>query len=146
MLTNLPVETWPTTPALELYRLRWQIEMRIKCLKSVLMLDGLRAQEPDLAQAYLLGKLLGALLVESLNQQVRAAQPDWWTDTERPINHWRLTSLGWQALAEVIRGPMTWPLLLGALPRLRRFLCDEPRKRIPQWLKAQELLHHPSSC
>jgi hypothetical protein len=146
VLTNLPVETWPAPQVLELYRLRWQIEMRIKCLKSVLILDGLRAQKPDLAQAYLLGKLLGALLVERLSQQVRTAQPDWWTDTERPINHWRLTCLGWQALAEIIRGPITWSLVLSALTRLRRFLCDEPRKRIPQWLKAQKLLHDLSSC
>jgi hypothetical protein len=146
VLTNLPRATWPSVRVLELYRLRWQVEMRIKALKSLLWLDGLRVQDPDLAQAYLLGKLLGALLVQVLSQQVRSAQPDWWTDTQRPISPWRLTRLTWDVLAETVRGPLDWTMVTTHLDRLRRFLCDEPRQRIPQWLLAQRLVHDLSSC
>jgi len=146
VLTNLPVESWSGAQVLELYRLRWQIEMRIKCLKSLLELDGLRTQDAQLAQTYLLGKLLGALLVEALNQQVHIAQPDWWTDIERPINHWCLTRLAWHILADAIRGPLTWMQVLSSLPSLRRFLCDEPRKRPRQWLTVRRLLPTLPSC
>ena len=46
--------------------MRWQIEITFKRLKSLLHLDQLRAKEPALARAYILAKLLGALLVEEL--------------------------------------------------------------------------------
>ncbi|MGB9593423.1 MAG: transposase [Anaerolineae bacterium] len=53
VLTNLPVSAWPAQDVLGLYRFRWQVEMLIKRLKSLLALDGLRARDPHLAQAYL---------------------------------------------------------------------------------------------
>jgi hypothetical protein len=146
VLTNLPAEAWPATQVLELYRLRWQIEIRIKRLKSLLDLDGLRAQDRDLAQAYLLGKLLGAVLAEGIGRQLQNVQPEWWTDTERPINHWRLTRLVWEVIAETVRGPIPWMRILQKSTHLKRFLCDEPRKRRPQWQTAQRLLHGLSSC
>ena len=47
------------------HRLRWQIEIVIKRLKTVLELDKLRARAGGkLAQVYLLGKSLYALLIE----------------------------------------------------------------------------------
>jgi hypothetical protein len=51
---------------LETYSFRWQIELAFKRLKSLLHLDHLRAHDPDLAQTYLLAKILAALLVEEL--------------------------------------------------------------------------------
>ena len=57
---------------LELYRLRWQIECAFKRLKSLLHLDALRAFDPDLAQTYLLAKLLGAVMVDAF----QAPDPD----------------------------------------------------------------------
>ena len=54
---------------LELYRLRWQIAIAFKRLKSVLHIDELRAFDPDLAQTYLLAKLLGAVLVDAIRTQ-----------------------------------------------------------------------------
>jgi hypothetical protein len=51
---------------LELYSFRWQIELAFKRLKSLLHLDHLRAHDPNLAQTYLLGKILSALLLEDM--------------------------------------------------------------------------------
>ncbi len=51
---------------LELYRLRWQIALAFKRLKSLIHIDELRAFDPDLAQTYLLAKLLGAVLVDAI--------------------------------------------------------------------------------
>ena len=65
LLTNCEAGVTPEQ-ALEAYRFRWQIELAFKRLKSLLHLDQLRAKDPDLAQTYLLAKILGALLVEEL--------------------------------------------------------------------------------
>lgn len=49
----------------ELYRLRWQVELVIKRLKSLLNIDKLRAKQGEkLADVWLHGKLLYALLIE----------------------------------------------------------------------------------
>jgi hypothetical protein len=146
VLTNLPAESWSAAQVLMLYRLRWQIELHIKCLKSVLNLDGLRVQDPEMAQAYLLAKLLAALLTQDLHQQIHLLHPDWWTDRQRPINRWHLTRLAWQVLAIAIIGPLTWTLVISHLIDVRRLVCDEPRKRSPQWLIAQRFLHGMPSC
>ena len=67
VLTDLDRERLPTVQALELYRLRWQIELVFKRLKSLLGLGNLRAKNGALARTYLLSKILGALLVEELS-------------------------------------------------------------------------------
>lgn len=66
ILTTLPEADASAEDVLELYRLRWQIECAFKRLKTLIQIDHLRAFDPDLAQTYLLAKLLGALLVDAL--------------------------------------------------------------------------------
>ena len=66
VITDLPGEVLPAGEALELYRLRWQIEIVFKRLKSLMHLDHLRAKDPALAQAYLYAGILGALIVQEL--------------------------------------------------------------------------------
>ncbi len=75
VFTDLPREVLPTAEALEMYRLRWQIEIVFKRLKSVLDLDGLRAKNPDLARAYLYAKILGALVAQELCHDALAFFP-----------------------------------------------------------------------
>ena len=66
ILTTLPEAKADAAEILELYRLRWQIEIAFKRLKSLIQIDELRAFDPDLAQTYLLAKLLGAVLVDAI--------------------------------------------------------------------------------
>ena len=75
VITDLPSEVLPADEALELYRLRWQIEIVFKQLKSLMHLDHLRAKDPALAQAYLYAGLLGALIVQELCQGTRLFSP-----------------------------------------------------------------------
>lgn len=61
--------------ALELYRLRWQVELAFKRLKTLVAFDALRAHDPDLARAYLLCKLLAALVIDELSEAHLAFSP-----------------------------------------------------------------------
>jgi Transposase DDE domain len=65
VLTNLP-EEYTATKVLELYRLRWQIEMKFKNLKSVLHLGEVPARNGELFKVYVIAKLLVALVIENL--------------------------------------------------------------------------------
>jgi hypothetical protein len=66
VITDLSREEASAVQVLEFYRLRWQIEIAFKRLKSVLQIDELRAKEPRLARTYILSKILGALIVEEM--------------------------------------------------------------------------------
>ena len=59
----------------ELYRVRWQIELAFKRLKSLMGLDSLRAKDPLLARAYLLAKMIAAVLIETIADRCRAISP-----------------------------------------------------------------------
>ncbi|MBX3638136.1 MAG: IS4 family transposase [Rubrivivax sp.] len=56
----------PAQNIMELYRLRWQVELAFKRLKSLLQLGHLKKFDRDGARAWLQGKLLVACLIEKL--------------------------------------------------------------------------------
>ena len=60
---------------LEWYRLRWQVELVFKRLKSLARLGHLPKHGDDSARAWLYGKLLVALLVDKLVDHARAVSP-----------------------------------------------------------------------
>jgi hypothetical protein len=66
VITDLPADVLPAVEALELYRLRWQIEIFFKQLKSILDLDNLRAHDPQMVRTYLYANILGALIIDEL--------------------------------------------------------------------------------
>jgi hypothetical protein len=139
LLTSLPPEPWPASSVLELFGFRWQVELVFKRLKSLLDFDGLRTQDPQLAQTYLLAKLLAALMVEHMMAAVYVRVPDWFVSPQRPVSVWRLTALFWDQLRQHICGQLSITTFLEYLPRLRRFLCEPPRNR-PQQLAYARLL------
>jgi hypothetical protein len=75
VVTDLDADRLPPVQALELYRLRWQIELVFKRLKSLMGLGNLRAKDKQLARTYLLSKILGALLVEELSDRALSFFP-----------------------------------------------------------------------
>ena len=72
--TTLP-DTFSPAAVLELYRLRWQIELAIKRLKSLLGLGHLPKKDPASARAWLHGKLFISLLVERMVEQANSFSP-----------------------------------------------------------------------
>jgi len=60
---------------LELYRLRWQIEIKCKTLKSVLHLGNPPTRSGELLNVYLTAKLIVALLIEEFVYQAESIPP-----------------------------------------------------------------------
>jgi hypothetical protein len=65
LLTSLPVETGPPLRVLSSYRLRWQVELAFKRMKSLVGLEELRAKDPALARAWINAAFVAALIAEA---------------------------------------------------------------------------------
>jgi Transposase DDE domain len=66
--TTLPAEDYPAVEVLAAYRLRWQIELAFKRLKSLLHIDKLPARTDLGARSWLYPHLILALLCDDLSQ------------------------------------------------------------------------------
>lgn len=75
VLTSLPAPEVSARQVLELYRLRWQIELAFKRLKSLLHIGHLHTFDPASSRAWLHGKLLTALLIERLLLETKIFSP-----------------------------------------------------------------------
>jgi hypothetical protein len=66
VITTVP-ESVATDPVImELFRVRWQIELEFKRLKSLLGLDALPSRQGPTAESWILARILAAILVEKL--------------------------------------------------------------------------------
>ena len=74
VLTNLPADV-SAEKVLELYRLRWQIEMKFKTLKSLLHLDNIPARTDEALRVWVLAKMLLALLLDALIERAESFSP-----------------------------------------------------------------------
>jgi hypothetical protein len=137
LLTNLPANHYPLQCVLDLYRFRWQVELAFKRLKSLINLDYLRAKDPQLAQVYLLSKLLAVILMERIQLYLMTQYPAAFSSLQRPISFWRLNALVWDFLRSLVRGPISLANILAAFPALLKYLGDEPRFRQQQLAKAR---------
>jgi hypothetical protein len=68
ILTTLNASQLPATAVLGLFRLRWQIELLFKRLKSLLHLDTLPSREGPTAKSWMLARLIAAGLAQRLVQ------------------------------------------------------------------------------
>lgn len=127
LLTSLPPEKVPAKAIGKLYRGRWQIEIVIKRLKSLLALDALRARRGSrLARVYLLGKLLYSLIIERKTLRLKQAK-----DVE-----WRM----WKLIAQQVKTSIAFPhqLDLEIDSDVLGVLKERQRKRKPLRTKIAE--------
>jgi hypothetical protein len=108
VFTTVPPHVIGTETVLALYRLRWQVELAIKRLKSVLDLDQLRAKQgSQLADVWLHGKLLYALVIDKYAR--RRVDDDWSRlEKQRPATWWRVWKIIRREVAEWITGVLHW--------------------------------------
>ena len=69
--TSLP-DVFDAATILEIYRLRWQIELVFKRMKSIMGLGHLPKTDPNSSRAWLHGKLFVALLVERMIEAAKS--------------------------------------------------------------------------
>lgn len=75
LITSLQAQDFPIERLAALYRLRWQIELAFKRLKSILHIDRLPARDDALARAWLQAHLLFALLVDDATAELADFPP-----------------------------------------------------------------------
>lgn len=132
VLSTLPPAVLPTATVLALYRLRWQVELVIKRLKSIARIDHLRARRGSpLADLYLHGKLLYAWVLEQWTRH-RCGKDGNRLDRPRRATPWRVCSLLRQELALTLSGVMHWNLDHWAA--CLEVLQERPRRRPLQTL------------
>ena len=132
IFTSLPPEMINTKTIAALYRVRWQVELVIKRLKSILSIDLLRARKhSDLAALYLHGKLLFAAVLQKVSHRWFAPAKRT-MDAPREITDWRL----WQSVRDVFKAA-----LVTCFPARKEYVADaikslreRPRKRKLQLL------------
>jgi hypothetical protein len=75
LATSLAKEEFPAVAVLAVYRLRWQIELAFKRLKSLLHIDKLRTKTEVGTRCWLYAHLIVALLGDDLSQDVLESFP-----------------------------------------------------------------------
>jgi hypothetical protein len=75
VLTTLPEDLATDDVVLELYRLRWQIELFFKRCQGLLHFDPLRAFDPRLVRTYCLAKLIEVALLQCLHEEAISFSP-----------------------------------------------------------------------
>jgi SRSO17 transposase len=73
--TTVPSEQVSAEQVLALYRVRWQIELAFKRMKSIMGLGHLPKWADTSARAWIHGKLMIALLVERLLDEAESVSP-----------------------------------------------------------------------
>jgi hypothetical protein len=69
LITTVPRDRLSAVRCIELYRLRWQVELLFKRWKSLLGFDRIPNYREDAIRAWLYGKVLAAMLLERLASQ-----------------------------------------------------------------------------
>jgi hypothetical protein len=75
LATSLPAEGYPAEQVLAVYRLRWQIELAFKRLKSLLRMDRIPTRTERASRSWLLAHLIMALLCDDLSQEFLDSSP-----------------------------------------------------------------------
>jgi hypothetical protein len=75
LITSLDAAAFPPEQLATLYRVRWQVELAFKRLKSILHLDRLPAKDHDLARAWITAHLLLALLIDETAAELADSPP-----------------------------------------------------------------------
>ena len=127
VVTSVPPELLSTQTVSDLYRVRWQVELLIKRMKSLLAIAELRAHKgTQLAELYLHGKLLYVAVTEKITSR-RFASVRRRMDGPRQLTDWRL----WRTVSDDLRAD-----LKACFPAQERFTADcirslseRPRKR-----------------
>lgn len=146
VVTSVPPAELSAEVILQLYRVRWQIELLIKRFKSLLDGDQLRARrDGQLAEVWLWGKLLYAIVVEKYARQ-RCGTAGVEMSGKRQATWWRVWHLLTFEVKEMVFNSsdwvaMDWRRLMGKMSerrRRRKLQCLPPK--VLEWLRQTPLI------
>jgi hypothetical protein len=147
LITTLDTGTWSTADVLYIYRARWQVELVFKKMKQLLRLNQIRSKHLTSVEATVRALLIAWALHEDtitlLRTLLSASTPSKMT----VLSSWLLSGLGLDTLRQQVQGSWSEARLQACLPRLRRFLCSRPRRRVHQettmraWLEQRARVH-----
>ena len=128
LITTLPLARWDAPAVLRLYRVRWQVELVFKRMKSILRLGQLRGRTRASIEAQVLALLVAWALQAAdaawaRHQLARLGHP-----APASVSSWTLTVLSVDVLRQQVRGGWGQARLRSCLPRLQRFLTSRPRR------------------
>lgn len=145
LITSLDKFAYPPQTLVWLYRVRWQIELAFKRLKSILRLGRLPAKNPELARARIAADLLLALLIEDATAETAAFPlPDPETTLDAPTAvpaHalWRRACILPDAIKALIWPPLTLTQIAKIRAQKCRQLFEPPRRRKLQTIPYAQL-------
>jgi hypothetical protein len=138
VVTTLDATSWPAAQVVALYRLRWQVELRIKRLKQLVTGNRLRSRTPANGEALLWAQLVGWALHEPIAQELRAPLTARPSSAAAPpavpseLSGWQLSVLVLDSLRQAVAGHWDAARVQSCLPRLRRYLVQRQRRDRPQ--------------
>jgi len=137
--TSVSEERLSAEQVLKLYRMRWQIELAIKRLKTIIGASELPCRDRKSGLAWLHGKLVLALLVQAscnrgqelqlVADKSKGVGSD---DVRRRGNLWREMGIVLRIITDIIIGEASREWHSGRWRRLCKMLEERPRKRVCQ--------------
>lgn len=135
ILSTVPPDVLDTNTVMALYRLRWQVELFIKRLKSILDIGKLRcAEDSKLNKVWIYGKLLLAtLLIKRTNEKfsVGGLEPK----RPRDATPWRFWNMIKNEIKTIILAISSWRI--EQYPQAKKVMTERPRKRQLQSLPSR---------
>src|SRR5512145_350205 len=130
LVTTLPAATWDAADVLRLYRVRWQIELLFKRMKSIMALGHLRGRTAASLEAQILALLIAWVLQDAeaawMRRMVTQLERQWQDGTVIGSS-WSLTTLRVDLLRQQVRGGWGQARVAACLVRLQRFLTSRWR-------------------
>ena len=147
LITTLDTGTWSTADVLYIYRARWQVELVFKKMKQLLRLNQIRSKHLTSVEATVRALLIAWALHEDTSTLLRTLLSASTPPEMTVLSSWLLSGLGLDTLRQQVQGSWSEARLQACLPRLCRFLCSRPRRRVHQettmraWLEQRARVH-----
>lgn len=131
VVTTLPAE-WTWADVLRLYRARWAVELVFKRMKQLLRFNQVRSTHRTTVEATIRALLIAWVLQEAVGADVHRCLQGMASPKPVVISRWLVTCLGLETLRHQVQSTWSQARLRTCLPRLQRFLCSRPRRRVHQ--------------
>lgn len=127
VLTTLVDRAWTAEDILRVYRLRWQIELVFKRMKSVLGMGALRGRSRASLEAAIFALLIAWLLQATEAARMRHVLRQLAPTVQRVVSSWGLVTLRVDVLHQQLRGGWGAQRVQACMPQLQRYLTSPAR-------------------